>query len=113
MGRKRIGRGKIREPLTISLPRDLIIQFDSTLEDEVTRSRVIERMIRQHCTSQNQSLFQFGLFGYACRDCFREWTFNQDVPVSSVLCRVRSGGCGSDNIEYLGNMDMIAELEEE
>ena len=113
MGRKRIGRGKIREPLTISLPRDLIIQFDSTLEDTVTRSRVIERMIRSHVTSQNHSLYSFGLFGYSCRDCLKEWTFSQDVPVSNVMCRIRSGGCGSDNIEYLGNMDLLEEDEEE
>lgn len=111
MGRKRIGRGKIREPITISIPRDLIIQFDQTLEDTVTRSRVIERMIRTHVTTQKHSLFSFGLFGYACRDCFREWTFNQDVPVDQVLCRLRSGGCGSDNIEYLGNLDLLEEEE--
>ena len=111
MGRKRIGRGKIREPLTISLPRDLIIQFDGTLEDTVTRSRVIERMIRSHITSQNHSLYSFGLFGYACLDCGKEWTLNQDVPVSSVLCRLRTGGCGSDKIEYLGNLDLLEEEE--
>lgn len=113
MGRKRKTRGKIREPLTISLPRDLIIQFDSTLEDTVTRSRVIERMIRTHVTTQNHNLYSFGLFGYACKDCGREWTFNQDVPVNDVLCSIRKGGCGSLNIEYLGNMDLLQEDEEE
>ena len=111
MGRKRIGRGKIREPMTISLPRDLIIQFDGTLEDTMTRSRVIERMIRTHIITQKNSFFSFGLFGYSCKECGREWTFNQDVPVSSVLCRVSRGGCGSDKIEYLGNLDLLEEEE--
>lgn len=112
MGRKRIGRGKIREPLTISLPRDLIIQFDSTLEDAVTRSRVIERMIRSHVTTSKNNLYSFGRFGYSCNQCPREWTFNQAVPVSEVLCRISRGGCGSDDIEFLGNMD-LKECEEE
>ena len=112
MGRKRLGRGKIREPLTISLPRDLIIQFDSTLEDTVTRSRVIERMIRTHVTTQNHNLYSFGLFGYSCNECEREWTFNQAVPVSEVMCRISRGGCGSSNIEYLGNMDLKEDEEE-
>jgi len=111
MGRKRIHRGKIREPITVSIPRDLIIQFDSTLEDTTSRSRVIERMIRSHVTTQKHSLFDFGLFGYACEECGREWTLNQNVPVSNLMCRLRTGGCGSDKIEYLGNMDLQEEEE--
>ena len=109
MGRKRKERGKIREPLSISIPRDLIIEFDGVLDVEASRSRVIEEMIRSYVRSANHSIYDFGRFGYQCAECGRSWTFNQNVPLKDVICRIRTGGCGSDRIEFLGNMDLEEE----
>lgn len=114
MGRKRISRGKAREPVTISLPRDLVIRFDETL-GERTRSRTIEWLIKRWLeTSQTKLNTAYGsLIGrhhYHCMTCHREFTLSRMVEPILMVCR-GSAGCGSDKIEYVGHL--IEEGEEE
>lgn len=107
MGRKRISRGKAREPVTISLPRDLVIKFDETL-GERTRSRTIEWLIKRYLETTQKNLNStygslVGRHHYHCMSCHREFTLTRMVSPILMVCR-GSTGCGSDKIEYLGEL---------
>ena len=103
MGRKRIPRGKAREPITISLPRDLIIQLDQTIPEEHSRSRVFERLVRSHLTT-NTTLKDFNRHLYHCMDCHREFHTNRYVNPNIMVCRGDTG-CDGVNIEYIGILE--------
>ena len=103
MGRKRVSRGKTREPVTISLPRDLIIQLDGTIPEEHTRSRLIESLIKKHLSVSN-NLNQYARHQYKCLDCDRHMTLARYVDPFLIVCRESRGGCGSSSIEHLGIM---------
>ena len=100
MGRKRISRGKAREPITISLPRDLIIQLDGSLPEEHSRSRLIEKLIKKHLAI-NTDLRDFQRHLYHCLDCHLEWHLNKQIHPILLVCR-GTNGCGSVNIAYIG-----------
>jgi len=101
MGRKRVSRGKTREPITISLPRDLIIQLDGSIPEEHTRSRLIESLIKKHLSVSN-NLYQYARHEYRCLSCNRHMNLNRCVDPSLMVCRESKGGCGSHEIQYLG-----------
>jgi len=103
MGRKRIPRGKAREPITISLPRDLIIQLDQTIPKEHSRSRVFERLVRSHLTT-NTTLKDFNRHLYHCMDCHREFHINRYIDPILLVCRGDTG-CNGVNIEYIGILE--------
>lgn len=107
MGRKRIPRGKAREPISISLPRDLIIELDKTIPIEHSRSKLFERLVRSHLTV-NTTLNDFNRHLYHCNSCHREWHMNKKVATTLMICAGETG-CGSDKISYCG----ILEEEEE
>lgn len=100
MGRKRVARGKTREPITISLPRDLIIQFDGTIPEEHTRSRLIESLIKRHL-SVNTTLSDFERHLYHCLDCHREFHINRYMDPILLVCRGDTG-CDGVSIQYIG-----------
>ncbi len=100
MGRKRVARGKTREPITISLPRDLIIQFDATLPEEHTRSRLIESLIRRHL-SVNTTLESFKRHAYECLNCGRSWHQSKKHNPEWMICG-GPRGCEQMNISYIG-----------
>ena len=107
MGRKRISRGKAREPVTISLPRDLVIRFDETL-GERTRSRTIEWLIKRYLETAQTKLNStysslIGRHHYHCMSCHREFSLNRMVDPFLMVCR-GTAGCGSDKIEYVGQL---------
>ena len=104
MGRKRVSRGKTREPVTISLPRDLIIQFDQTLGD-FTRSRRIESMIVNYLRNNQAKIHDFARHHYECLDCNRQMTMNRYLDPILMVCRSKVGGCDGVNIRYLGILD--------
>jgi len=101
MGRKRVSRGKTREPITISLPRDLIIQLDGTIAEDHTRSRLIESLIKKHLRV-NTTLDAYSRHLYGCLDCNREFHLNKHVDPIVLVCRKENAGCGSIKIVYLG-----------
>ena len=101
MGRKRVARGKTREPITISLPRDLIIQLDSTIPEDHTRSRLLESLIKKHLRV-NTTLDAFSRHLYGCLNCNREFHLNKHVDPIVLVCREENAGCGSTKIVYLG-----------
>ena len=106
MGRKRIPRGKAREPLTISLPRDLVIKFDEILGTR-TRSRTIEFLIRRYIQSSNPKLFKNQEnHHYICTNCDRTFMRPSYYEPEVQMCRIRSKngqlGCQSYTIQYLG-----------
>ena len=103
MGRKRIPRGKAREPITISLPRDLIIQLDQTIPQEHSRSRLFERLVRSHLTV-NTTLKDFNRHLYHCMDCHREFHINRYMDPVLLVCRGDTG-CDGVNIEYIGILE--------
>lgn len=100
MGRKRIARGKAREPITISLPRDLVIQFDNTL-GEHTRSRRLESIIVNYLRTAQHKLIDFNRHAYECHDCGRAWHQNRYSEPEYFFC-AGNDGCGSSKISYLG-----------
>ena len=100
MGRKRIPRGKAREPITISLPRDLIIQLDQTIPEDHSRSKVIERLVKSHLTT-NTTLKDFQKHHYSCIDCGRSWIQKRFEELKFSFC-IGDNGCNSSNIEYNG-----------
>ena len=103
MGRKRIARGKAREPITISLPRDLIIQLDGSLHENHTRSRLIEALIKKHLSVSN-NLHAYSRHEYQCLDCSRRMTLARFIDPFLIVCRESKGGCGSSKIIHLGVM---------
>lgn len=100
MGRKRVSRGKTREPITVSLPRDLIIQLDGTIPQEHTRSRLIESLIKKHL-KVNTRLTDFQRHAYECLTCGRTWHQSRFDEIQFKICG-GSLGCGNMNIGYLG-----------
>lgn len=100
MGRKRVSRGKTREPVTISLPRDLIITLDSTIPEEHTRSRLIEKLVIKHL-EVNTKITDFNRHLYVCVDCTRQFTLNRHLNPYLLVCRGPKG-CNGDHIRYLG-----------
>ena len=104
MGRKRVARGKTREPITISLPRDLIISLDATIPKEHTRSRLVESLIKNHLRV-NTTLDVYSRHVYGCLDCNREFHLNKHVDPIVLICRKENAGCGSVNLVYLGVLE--------
>lgn len=76
------------------------MDLDRTLDDEHSRSKVFERLLKNHL-SVNTKLSDFNRHAYLCLECDRHWHQNKFVSVSIFFCSGKSG-CGSDNIEYLG-----------
>ena len=100
MGRKRKPRGKAREPITISLERDLIIEFDKTLGDR-SRSRTIESMIKSYLRDSQAKLEGLYPHHYECLDCHRQFTIPKFRDPDIMVCS-GSRGCGNVNIKYHG-----------
>lgn len=101
MGRKRKKFGEQRQPISISLPRNLIMDLDRTLADEHSRSRLFERLLKNHLTV-NTTLKDFQRHLYHCLDCHREWATNRYFDPILLVCSTKRAGCGSVNVEYIG-----------
>lgn len=100
MGRKRKKFGEQRQPISISLPRNLIMDLDRTLDDEHSRSRLFERLLKQYLQS-NTKLSDFQRHLYHCLDCDRQFHINRYMDPILLVCR-GNRGCGGVNIEYDG-----------
>ena len=107
MGRRRIKFGEQRQPISVSLPRSLIMDLDRTLPEEHSRSRLFEKLLKKHLET-NTKLTDFRRHAYECHDCGRKWHQNRHIDVDIFFCSGKTG-CGSGNIEYIG----IYEEEEE
>jgi metal-responsive CopG/Arc/MetJ family transcriptional regulator len=66
MGRKKIPRKKAREVISITLPRDLVIDFDKKFRG--IRSRAIERLMRTALLKEGQTVLGASVL-YGCRTC--------------------------------------------
>lgn len=100
MGRKRKPRRKKREPITISLPKDLVDEFDDTLGHH-TRSKTVESLIRRHLRKSTKTLDSFNRHEYECLDCGRSWLQRNFDELKFTWCIGRNG-CNSHNIAYHG-----------
>jgi len=100
MGRKRKKYGDERKPITVSLPRSLIMDLDRTLDESHTRSRLFERLLKKHL-AVNTKLTDFQKHEYSCLDCGRRWAQKRHEDVRFVYC-IGNNGCNSSNIEYVG-----------
>lgn len=100
MGRKRKPRKKKREPITISLPKDLVDEFDDTLGDN-TRSKTVESLIRRHLRISTKTLDYFARHHYECLDCGRHWHQRIQDDLRFMFC-IGQNGCNSNNIAYRG-----------
>lgn len=100
MGRKRKNFGEQRQPISVSLPRNLIMDLDRTLHDDHTRSRLVERLLRKHLQA-NSKLTDFSRHAYECLDCGRHWHQNRFINPDIFFCSGKTG-CGSGKIKYLG-----------
>ena len=67
MGRRKLPRGKVREVITISIPKDLIKQFDAKFKG--IRSRAIERLMRNALVDEGQQNLFGASYLYGCRTC--------------------------------------------
>ena len=68
MGRPRTSSNKRRQPISISLPRDLIIEWDRSLSDSQSRSRYIERLLKRELKPLNETL-DSAQVEYYCSAC--------------------------------------------
>lgn len=100
MGRKRKNFGEQRQPISISLPRNLIMDLDRTLDDEHSRSKVFERLLKKHL-SVNTKLSDFQRHAYECLTCGRTWHQSRFDEIQFKICG-GSSGCGNMKIRYLG-----------
>ncbi len=101
MGRKRKPRKKKREPITISLPKDIVDEFDDTLGDR-TRSKTVEILIKNYLRKSQKKIVDASRHHYACLDCGRGWIQPYPTDMKFQFC-IGKNGCGSTNIQYLGN----------
>lgn len=99
MGRRRIGWGKERRPISVSLPRELVILLDQTLPQEHSRSRLFESLLKKHL-QQNRTLNDFARHRYYCTKCDHEWTINKFIPPAHYVCRAPAR-CSTEP-KYLG-----------
>lgn len=99
MGRKRKKYGDERKPITVSLPRSLIMDLDRTLHESHTRSRLFERLLKRHL-AVNTKLSDYTKHEYECLDCGRTWA--QKIYEDNFLYCLGKNGCNSGNIRYLG-----------
>ena len=100
MGRKRKKFGEQRQPISVSLPRNLIMDLDRTLHDDHSRSRLFERLLKKHLES-NTKLTDFHRHLYQCLDCHREFHINRYMDPILLVCR-GNNGCDGVNIQYIG-----------
>ena len=100
MGRKRLGQNKERRIISISLDRELVWAFDSTLGD-YTRSGRLEKLIRDYLKGNQTKITQFQRHAYECGNCGRSWHQSKLHEVDYMICGGNSG-CGQMNIIYLG-----------
>ena len=105
MGRKRVSRAKTREPISISLPKSLIIDFDRTLGKR-TRSRAIEGLIRRSLTGSQSSILKHN---YKCAECGFTWATMRQENEAFLYCLNRYSHCTSAKVEYLGFIDQEEE----
>jgi metal-responsive CopG/Arc/MetJ family transcriptional regulator len=102
MGRKKLPIGKVRKVITISLPPDLVADFDKKYKG--IRSRAIERLMRRDLMNNGQS----NLFGtsylYGCRTCDFE---GRSAKNFLTWCR----SCEDDTL-YVAKASFIEEEEE-
>lgn len=82
MGRKRKPRNMKREPITISLPMDLVRDFDNTLGKR-TRSRAIESILRKFM-QRGQTTLKITSYLYKCKTCDFEKITEQ--PIRNTFC---------------------------
>jgi len=82
MGRKKLPRGKVREVITISIPKDLIKQFDAKFKG--IRSRAIERLMRASLMEDGQTYLLGPSYLYGCRTCSFE---GRSVKNTLTYCR--------------------------
>ena len=68
MGRPRTTDNKRRRPISISLPRDLIIEWDRSLSTSQSRSRHIERLLKRELRPLNETL-DSAQVEYYCSSC--------------------------------------------
>lgn len=68
MGRPRTSQHKRRQPISISLPKDLIATWDKSLSKSQSRSRFIESLLRRELTPQNETL-DSAQVEYYCESC--------------------------------------------
>ncbi len=68
MGRPRTSSDKRRQPISISLPKDLIMQWDRSLSDSQSRSRYIERLLKRELRPLNETL-DSAQIEYYCSSC--------------------------------------------
>lgn len=100
MGRKRKKFGEQRQPISVSLPRNLIMDLDRTLHDDHSRSRLFERLLKNYLEA-NTKLSDFQRHEYSCLDCGRSWHQKRKEDIRFVFC-IGDAGCNSSNIEYVG-----------
>ena len=86
MGRKRISHGKARRPISISLPREMVILLDQVLPVEHSRSRLIESLLSKYL-KKNTSLRDFERHLYYCVNCEYEWHINRFIEPEFYVCR--------------------------
>lgn len=68
MGRPRKSSHKRRQPISISLPKDLITTWDKSLSKDQSRSRFIESLLRRELTPLNETI-DSAQVEYYCSKC--------------------------------------------
>ena len=91
MGRPRKPKGKKRDPISVSLPTDLIAQWDQIIGPKRTRSRWLEALLRREFIGKQSALIETA---WHCQDCGRFWKWPKSY---ASLCIDKK--CRSDKLE--------------
>lgn len=97
MGRKRKDKGKKREPISVSLPSDLIQEWDRLLGPRRTRSRWLEALLRREFIGSQSSLQRTE---WQCNECGYAWATNRPIVSFCASTDMVNGEyCRSDKIQ--------------
>lgn len=79
MGRPRTSQHKRRQPISVSLPKDLIALWDKSLTSKQTRSRWVENILRRELQPvEVYGSIEGELMDYYCKKCDNKF---QALPI--------------------------------
>ena len=83
MGRPRTAQHKRRQPISVSLPKDLIALWDKSLTRKQTRSRWIENILRRELQPiEVYGSIEGDLMDYHCKKCDNKF---QVLPIRNRI----------------------------
>lgn len=84
MGRKRITNKKERRVVSVSLPKELVIQWDQHIGPKKTRSRWLQGLLERTIGGTQTALKRTS---WICNDCEYAWSWNRSHAFLCTKCK--------------------------